>query len=94
VIVTGVSEATGLVAAVKVAVVAPAATVTDAGTWAAAVFELVSATTAPPAGAGLFRVTVPVEEAPPSTVAGIMLTDVSWAAGAVTVSVAVREILL
>jgi hypothetical protein len=52
VIVTAVSETTGLVAAVKVAVVAPAGTVTVAGTWAAAVWLDVNATAAPPVGAG------------------------------------------
>jgi hypothetical protein len=85
---------TGLVAAVKVAVVAPATTVTEAGTWAAAVFELVSATTAPPVGAGPLRVTVPVEDTPPSTVVGLRLTLLSVASGAVTVRLAVRLTLL
>jgi hypothetical protein len=94
VIVTGVFEETVLVVAVNVAVVAPAATVTEAGTWAAAVLLEVKLTTAPPAGAGLSSVTVPVEEAPPRTVAGLIPTEVSWAAGAVTVSVAVRVTLL
>ena len=93
-IVTAVVEATGLVVAVKVAVVAPASTVTDAGTCAAAVFELVSVTCAPPSGAGPLIVTVPVEEVPPSTEAGLTLTDVSAAADAVTVKLAVKLILL
>ncbi len=93
-IVTGVVAATGLVVAVNVAVVAPASTVTDAGTWAAAVLLLVKLTTAPPTGAGLSRVTVPVEEVPPSTVAGLTLTEVKAATGAVTVSVVVRLTLL
>jgi hypothetical protein len=95
VIVTAVSEATGLVVAVKVAVVAPAGTVTDAGTWAAAVLLDVKLTTAPPVGAGLFKVTVPVEDTQPSTVAGLTLTPLS-ASGAVTVTVkvAVRLTLL
>ena len=78
----------------KVAVVAPATTVTEAGTWAAAVFELVSATTAPPVGAGPLRVTVPVEDTPPSTVVGLRLTLLSVASGAVTVRLAVRLTLL
>ena len=78
-IVTAVLEATGLVVAVKVAVVAPAGTVTDAGTWAAAVLLDVNATTAPPAGAGSLSVTVPVEGLPPSTDAGFTLTELSAA---------------
>jgi hypothetical protein len=90
VIVTAVVEDTLPVVAVKVVVVAPAATVTDAGTWAAAVFELVRVTTAPPVGAGLSRVTVPVEEAPPMTEVGVTLTPLKAATGAVTVRVAVR----
>ena len=51
-------------------------------------------TTAPPVGAGLFKVTVPVDDTPPSTVAGFTLTLLSAATGAVTVSVAVRLTLL
>ena len=89
-----VFDATGLVVAAKVAVVAPAATVTEAGTWAAAVFELLNVTTAPPTGAGLSRVTVPVDDTPPSTEAGLTLTALSAATGAVTVNVAVRLTLL
>ena len=93
-IVTSAVEDTGLVVAVKVALVAPAATVTDAGTWAAAVFELVRATIAPPAGAGPLRVTVPVEDAPPTTDVGDRPTAVRTAGAAVTVKVAVRPTLL
>jgi hypothetical protein len=92
VIVTAVVEATEFVVAVKVAVVAPAATVTDAGTWAAAVLLEVRLTTAPPVGAALLSVTVPVEEVPPATDVGLTLTPESVApAGAVvTVRIAVR----
>jgi hypothetical protein len=92
VIVTAVVEATEFVVAVKVAVVAPAATVTDAGTWAAAVLLEVKLTTAPPVGAGLSRVTVPVDDVPPATDAGFTLTPLNAAAppGASTVMVAVR----
>jgi len=70
----------------KVAVVALGATVTLAGTCAAVVSLLVSVTTAPPAGAGPLMVTVPVDEPPPCTDAGLTLTAVS--AGAVTVKLA------
>jgi hypothetical protein len=59
-----------VVVTVKVAVWLPAATVTEGGTMAAG--ELLdSATAAPPAGAADVRVTVPVEFAPPLTLAGL-----------------------
>src|SRR4051794_22215991 len=64
-IATAVDAATVLVVTVKVALVAPAGTVTLAGTFAAAVLLLASVTTIPPAGAAAVRVTVPVEELPP-----------------------------
>jgi hypothetical protein len=94
VIVTVALEATGLVVTEKVAVVAPAATVTDAGTWAAAVLELVSVTTAPPVGAGPESVTVPVEGLLPTTEVGLTLTPLRAAVAGVTVNVAVRLTLL
>jgi hypothetical protein len=59
-----------LLVTLKVAVVAPAAIVTDAGTVAAFVLLLVSATTVPPAGAAVVSVTVPVLAAPPVTAVG------------------------
>ena len=80
--------ATGVVATVKVAVVAPAATVTLAGTCAAAVLLLDRVTTAPPVGAAAVNVTVPVDEVPPSTEVGLSVTALSVAA-AVTVRLAV-----
>ena len=55
--------ATGLVVIVNVAVVAPAGTVTLAGTCAAVALLLESVTTDPSAGAGTVRFTVPVDEA-------------------------------
>ena len=61
---------------VKVALVAPAGTVTLAGT-VAAVFVLESVTTAPPAGAGPFNVAVPVREVPPITDAALRLIEES-----------------
>jgi hypothetical protein len=88
VIVTAVLEATALVVAVKVAVVAPASTVTVPGTCAAAVLLELKLTTAPPVGAAPLSVTVPVEELPPTTDVGFRLTEFRIAA--VTVSVAVR----
>ena len=55
---------------------------------------LVKLTTAPPVGAGLSKVTVPVDDTPPRTVVGFTLTELSAATGAVTVKVAVLVTLL
>ena len=55
----------------NVFVFVPAATVTDDGTVAAAVFPLESVTTFPPVGAFALRVTVPVELVPPVTLVGL-----------------------
>ena len=60
---------TGTVVIVKVAVFCPAAIVTLAGV-VAALLVLDNATTAPPVGAVPFKVTVPVEDTPPTTVCG------------------------
>src|SRR5262245_39367339 len=59
----------------KDALVAPAATVTLAGTDAKSGCPLVSVTTAPPAGAGAVSRTVPVDEVPPVTVAGFSVRE-------------------
>src|SRR5713226_3535573 len=75
--VTEVDAATALVLTVKVAVVAPARTVTLAGTVATPVLLLDRETTAPPLGAGPLSVTVPVEELPPVTLAGLRLSEES-----------------
>ncbi len=86
--VTAVGTVTAtLVLTTNVFVVAPAATVTEPGTVAAALL-LVNATTAPPAGAAALSVTVPVLFAPPGTAVGLTLTP-TRAAGGFTVSVAV-----
>jgi hypothetical protein len=74
--VTGVAELTELVLMVNTGETeAPAATVTEAGTVAAALL-LVSVTTAPPAGAGPLSVTVfKVVDAPPKTDDGDKVTN-------------------
>ncbi len=87
--VTEVEVATALVVTVKVALVAPAATVTLAGTVATAVLLLERLTAAPPLGAAPLSVTVPCEELPPVTLVGFKVTDDNATAGGVTVSVAV-----
>ena len=71
---TDVLLPTGVVVTVKVAVVALAGTVTLAGTCAAAVLLLDNVATAPPVGAALLKRTVPVEEVPPTTDAGLIVT--------------------
>lgn len=71
VIVTEALVETGCVVIVKFAFVAPAGMVTLAGTLAT-VLSLVSVTTAPPAGATLLEVTVPVEVRPPSITSGLI----------------------
>jgi hypothetical protein len=72
---TGVTALTATVVTVNVALVAPAATVTLVGTVATEVLLLLSVTTAPPVGAALLNVTVPVDVAPPVTELGFKLTD-------------------
>ena len=86
---SAVSLATALVVMMNVAVVAPAATVTLAGTCAADTLLLESVTTAPPVCAGPVRVAVPVDEVPPITEVGLTLTELRLTAGAVTVRPAV-----
>jgi len=69
--------ATGVVAIGNVAVLAPAPTVTLAGT-VAEVLSLPSAIVAEPAGAGAVRLTVPVAFCPPVTTDGLAVTELSW----------------
>ena len=73
--ITVVSAVTDVVVTGNVALVAPPGTVTLEGTLAAA-FELNSCTTAPPPGAALCSVAVPIDEAPALTVAGDTVTEV------------------
>jgi len=75
VIVEEVFDATALVVTVKLAIVAPAPTVTLPGTCAALVWLDLSETTNPPGGAFPLRVIDPVELVPPVTVVGERLSD-------------------
>jgi hypothetical protein len=89
--VAAVAAVTGVVVTVKLALVAPAGTVTLAGT-AAAVELSESVTSAPPAGAALVSVTLPCELPPPVTLPGFSARVFRLAAGGgaatgVTVSV-------
>ena len=70
-----VEAVTLLVLTVKVALLAPARTVTLEGTLAAPL-SLVSSTCAPPVSAGPLNVTVPVEDcAPPVTLVGFSVSE-------------------
>ena len=71
---TGVDVVTALVFTVNVALLAPAATVTVAGTVAVDVL-LERETTAPPMGAGPLSVTVPVQGDPPVTLVGFSVSE-------------------
>ena len=88
-IVTFVGLATEDVCTVKVALVAPAVTVTLAGTVATAVLLLESATTAPPEGAVALSVTVPCELLPPVTLAGPSASEETEGGDTVRVAVCV-----
>ena len=79
------------VVALNVAELAPAATVTDAGTVSAA-FVLDKLTEEPPVGAAWFRVTVQVLEAFGPKLAGAQLSEVG-VAGATRLIVALAETL-
>ena len=80
------------VVALKVAEVAAAATVTDAGTVSVGLV-LVRVTAAPPVGAALVRVTVQVLEALGPRLAGLQASE-ETSAGDTRVMVAVAEVLL
>jgi hypothetical protein len=62
--------------ALKVAEIAPAATVTDAGTVTTAVL-LLRPTAAPPLGAAWVKVTVQVVVLPEPSVAGVHVTEIT-----------------
>jgi hypothetical protein len=74
--VTVVEAVTVRVVTVKAAPVAPAGTVTLAGTVATAELLLERETTAPPLGACALSVTLPVERDPPLTLVGFSLSEV------------------
>jgi hypothetical protein len=75
-IATIVVEVTTLVFTVNVAVVEPCGTVTvEEESDVVVVSLVVSDICAPPAGAGPFRLTVPVEELPPAVVEGFTVTE-------------------
>ena len=75
-----VEAVTEVVVTVKLALVAPASTVTLAGTVAAVELSE-SDTTAPPVGAAALKVTVPVEELPPTTLVGLRVCEDKVSAG-------------
>jgi hypothetical protein len=70
----------------NVALVAPEAIVTLAGTIPAAVLLLVSVTVIPDAGAAELIVTVPCDGLPPTTLVGFSVNDVSTGTGVVLVA--------
>jgi hypothetical protein len=74
-IVEEVLALTLLVETVKVALVAPAGTLTFEGTVAAFVLLLESVTDTPPEGAAESSVTVPIDGSPPVTVLGLRPSD-------------------
>ena len=74
VIFASVSVKTALVVTVKVAVDAPAGTLTEEGVAALGVLEE-SETLNPPTGADPLRVTVPVADLPPATTEGLTDTE-------------------
>ena len=82
-------EVTAAAVAVKVAVVAAAATVTEAGTVTAEVRLLERATDDPPVGAALERVTVQVVVAEAARVVLAQSRELSVGGAAVTLMVAV-----
>lgn len=89
-IVIGVAVVTALVSTANVALVAPAPTVTLASTVAADPL-LETETTAPPLGAGPLSVTVPADDVPPLTLAGLSVIEDSVA---VVAGVTVRRAVL
>jgi len=92
--VAGVFFRTLAVVTEKVFDVVPAATTTVAGTDAMDVLELPSVTTAPALGAGAVSVTVPVEDPPPTTLAGLSVSVARAAGGGAAGGLTVRVVVL
>ena len=90
---TAVVLDTADVVTVKALLVDPAGTVTLAGSEAAAELSE-SDTTAPPLGAAALSVTVPVDDAPPTTVVGLSVSDVRVSDGAAVMLSAVNSVVL
>jgi hypothetical protein len=78
--VTDVIEATLVVVTVKFAAIVPDVTVTFGGTAATVGLELDKVTTVPAGGAAPVKVTVPVVDAPPTTLEGFSASKVRAAA--------------
>jgi hypothetical protein len=91
VIVDEVDDVTDVVVVVKLALVDPAFTVMLAGTDTAGELSD-NATTTPPAGAALDKVTVPVELFPPTTLVGLIETDESVGVGVADCTVKDRTV--
>jgi hypothetical protein len=92
VIVAAAEAVTVFVVTVKVALVAPAGTVTLDDTVAAAVLLLVNVTTAPPEGAADVRVAVPCTAVPPVTLAGLIASADNAGAEGVPCGVKLRTL--
>ena len=91
--VTPVFAATVEVLTLKVALEAPAGTVTLAGTETTDVFALLSVTTAPPLGAPPVNVIVPCAVLPPTTEVGLTLIADRLAGVVVDVGVTVSVVV-
>jgi hypothetical protein len=89
---TEVLVAIGDVVTANVATLAFAGTVMLAGTVATELLLLLSATTAPDEEAGPLRVTVPMDELPPMTDVGLIVSELTR--GGITVSPVVCVLLL
>ena len=92
-IVTGVDIPTDVVVTVKLALVAPAGTVTFAGVEAAAESSERD-TVMPPLGAAPLNVTVPFEEVPPTTLVGLTERADSVTVGAAAAAAAVVVVVV